>query len=61
MKPFCCLCKKTLDEIGGYLSRINAKGIDPVWACRPACEVVQTQEKNLLDAIQGDDPKEAES
>lgn len=59
MKPFCRKCKKDIDNIGGYLQRVNAKGEAAIWECRPSCDAQQTQKQNLLDAIQSDEiPKD---
>ncbi len=58
MKPFCQKCKKDLDNIGGYLKRVNEKGVDPIWECRPSCDTIQTQEQNLLDVINESVPGE---
>lgn len=50
----CRLCNKTLKEIGGYLQRVNPKGEDGIWECRPVCDADLPQETNLLLAIEGD-------
>ena len=54
MKPVCRLCGKGLFEIGGYLTRVNPKGVDAIWECRPNCGAEQSQETNLLQAIDVD-------
>jgi hypothetical protein len=40
-----------LDNIGGYLQRVNEKGVDPIWECRPNCDAMQSPGQNLLDSI----------
>lgn len=54
MESACRLCGKGLFEIGGYLQRVNEKGVPGIWECRPSCDAQQTQEENLLQAIEGE-------
>lgn len=51
----CNICGKHLFEIGGYLQRVNPKGEDGIYECRPNCHADLPQETNLLLAIEGDD------
>lgn len=51
----CRLCNKGLNEIGGYLQRVNPKGETGIWECRPCCEADLPQETNLLLALEQDD------
>lgn len=47
----CRLCGKDAQEIGGYLTRVNEKGVEGIWECRPSCDADQTFEQNLLAAL----------
>jgi len=53
----CSLCGKTVHEISGYLHRVNEKGIEGIWECRPSCASDSSQQtdkdKVLLDAMEG--------
>lgn len=51
MTCVCRLCKKGAQEIGGYLTRVNEKGVEGIWECRPSCEAQQSFEENLIAAI----------
>ena len=48
----CRKCGKGAQEIGGYLTRVNEKGVIGIWECRPSCAAIQTFEQNLLDALE---------
>lgn len=50
--PVCRLCGKSLSEIGGYLTRVNEKGVKGIWECRPTCDADLPQETNLILAIE---------
>lgn len=50
----CRLCGKGVLEIGGYLSRVNAKGEVGIWECRPTCLADLSQETKIMLAIEGD-------
>lgn len=54
----CQLCGKSIQEIGGYLHRVNEKGVPGIWECRPSCNVKLTQGENLLLALGGADSVE---
>ena len=54
----CHLCGKHVLEIGGYLERVNPKGVVPaVWECRPNCSAGLPQETRVMLAI-GGEPEE---
>ena len=55
----CRLCHRGMFEIGGYLERVNEKGGDGIWECRPNCGADIPQETNLLLAIEGDPEPDA--
>jgi len=55
MKPTCRHCKKGLFDINGYLHRVNEKGVDPIWECRPSCNSTLQPGENVLMAIQGEE------
>lgn len=50
----CKLCGKGIDEISGYLHRVNEKGVEGIWECRPSCDADLSQETNLLLALEGE-------
>ena len=56
--PYCHICGKTLEEIGGYLTRANEKGVAAIWKCAPSCSAQQTQEENLMQALEAADYQE---
>lgn len=33
----CRLCGKNARNCGGYLIRVNEKGVEGIWECRPNC------------------------
>ena len=53
MNAHCRLCKKTVHEIRGYLHRVNEKGVQGIWECRPSCNANLTQDEALLAALEG--------
>ncbi len=53
-KYACRLCGKTALEIGGYLTRVNEKGVDGIWECRPNCKADLPPDTRLLLAIEGE-------
>ena len=58
--PRCRLCGKTVHEIGGYLHRVNAKGVAGVWECRPSCNAAMTFDDRLIAAIEGEENARAQ-
>lgn len=50
----CRKCEKYAPEIGGYLERVNEKGIPGVWECRPTCDSDLPFETRLLLAVEGE-------
>lgn len=49
----CRLCGKNAQEIGGYLSRVSAKGVLPIeMECRPNCSADLPQDARLLLALE---------
>lgn len=57
----CRICGKTALEIGGYLQRVNEKGVPGIWECRPNCSADLPQDTRLLLAIEGDETPQEES
>lgn len=35
----CRICGKSALEIKGYLERVNPKGVEGIWECRPSCYI----------------------
>lgn len=54
----CRLCGKHITEIKGFLKRVNEKGIEGIWECRPNCDSNINQEQSLLLAL--DDSESSE-
>ena len=50
----CRLCYRDANHINGYLSRVNEKGVPGIWECRPSCDVIQSPDEALFQAINGD-------
>lgn len=51
--PRCRKCGKGVFETGGYLHRVNEKGVAGVWECRPSCDAKLTNSEAVLAAIEG--------
>ncbi len=51
----CRLCGKAAHEIGGYLHRVNEKGVEGIWECRPSCDVKMIDDERVMAAIEGSD------
>ena len=51
----CRICGKGVLEIGGYLTRVNEKGVPGIWECRPMCGADLPQDTKLMLAITGED------
>ena len=47
----CRLCKANAFECGGYLHRVNEKGVPGIWECRPSCEVDMSTADAIIAAI----------
>lgn len=50
----CRICGKTVHEIGGYLHRVNEKGVVGIWECRPSCGAKLSNSEAILAAIEGE-------
>lgn len=46
--------EKSAQEIGGYLTRVNEKGVLGIWECRPTCDADLPFETNILMALEGE-------
>ena len=53
----CSLCGKDSFETGGWLERVNEKGVMGKWECRPSCEAELSNDNRLLGAITGRENK----
>lgn len=51
----CHLCGKTAFECGGYLKRVDEKGVPGIWECYPSCDAKLSRNAALLSAVLGDD------
>lgn len=49
----CRKCGKNALEIGGYLRRVNEKGVPGIWECAPSCDTQLTNEQAIIAAIEG--------
>lgn len=52
MSLTCRICGKGAMEIGGYLQRVNAKGNDGIWECKPSCQADLPNETKLILALE---------
>lgn len=51
----CCQkCGKTVHEIGGYLERVNKKGVRGIFECRPSCNSKLSRSQKIISAIDGE-------
>lgn len=50
----CRLCGKPAHKIGGYLQRVNEKGVAGIWECRPNCSADLPDDVALMLAIEGE-------
>lgn len=48
----CRLCGKSAMEIRGYLARMNEKGVEGIWECRPSCNANLSAEERIIAAIE---------
>ena len=48
---FCNKCGCSANQCGGYLERVNEKGIPGIWECKPNCEAVMSRNEAILAAI----------
>lgn len=51
----CRKCGATAHNCGGYLQRVNAKGVPGIWECRPVCGADLPRDVALDLALAGDD------
>jgi len=51
----CRKCKRTVHQIGGYLTRVNETGVEGIWECRPSCEADLPAETRLMLALDDDE------
>ena len=49
----CRLCKRTPNEVKGILHRVNEKGVEGVWECRPICGAEMSQSDAVVAAVEG--------
>jgi hypothetical protein len=54
MKTGCRVCGKGVFETGGYLERVNEKGVDPIWECRPSCDAQLSDDEAVIAAVCGE-------
>jgi len=50
----CRLCGKSVQECGGYLQRVNEKGVPGLWECRPNCSADLPRDTAFLLAVEGE-------
>ncbi|MFZ5699695.1 MAG: hypothetical protein ACOY9J_13470 [Pseudomonadota bacterium] len=55
MSAKCRICGRGLGQIGGYLQRVNEKGVPGVWECSPTCAADLPTETVLLMAVERGD------
>ena len=49
----CRLCGKSVHEISGWLARVNPKGVDGIWECRPHCDAKLSEQEAVQGAVLG--------
>lgn len=54
----CRKCGKGAHAIGGFLKRVNEKGMTGIWECEPSCNADLPFETKLLLAIEGSEGDE---
>lgn len=54
----CRLCGKNCRQCDGYLKRVNQKGVDGIWECRPDCNTVIKADDAVIAAIDDKPAKE---
>jgi len=54
----CQLCGRNVFETGGYLTRVNEKGVPGIWECAPDCDASVSTADALMMAITGEDVTE---
>jgi hypothetical protein len=50
----CKKCGRGPHEIGGYLTRVNEKGVPGIFECAPNCEADLPSDVAVLLAIEGE-------
>jgi len=50
-KARCHRCGKDSYQCGGWLHRINKKGIFGIWECQPSCDAKLLKEERLFAAL----------
>lgn len=48
----CRLCGKKAGEVS-LLQRVNEKGVEGIWECRPSCDESLPQAEALIAAVEG--------
>jgi hypothetical protein len=54
----CRVCGATVFDCGGWLERVNEKGVPGVYECRPMCGADMPVEEKILGAIEGCEAEE---
>ena len=49
----CRLCGRGPNECGGVLHRVNEKGVEGIWECRPICGAEMDNADAIQVAIEG--------
>jgi hypothetical protein len=53
----CRLCGKGVNDCGGWLARVNEKGVAGIWECRPSCDAELTRDEAVLGALEPEEAK----
>jgi len=48
----CRICNRGPQECKGYLKRVNEKGQDGIWECRPSCSTELPANERVLAALE---------
>lgn len=57
----CRKCGVSMAKCGGYLTRVNEKGVPGIWECRPVCGADLPPDTRVMLAIDADDESPKES
>jgi hypothetical protein len=53
----CRLCDKDANDCGGWLERVNEKGVPGIWECRPSCDALLPPDERIIGAIENEGDK----
>lgn len=51
----CRLCGCNVNQCKGFLKRVNEKGIEGIWECRPSCTTILSNDQAVIAALEDDE------